>query len=275
VKIVPHLLGGQYAYSGLYDQYGHSPAAMLVAPFRDPLLFIHQLFGKERLKFLLWTLAPVGFLPLFGGAALFAALPGYLMLFLSGGGHRVNLGYHYGIEPGVGLFWASATALPWLAAWASRGVSRKRQARLAALVCFLALATFGRSEVARIRRDFPDEHARWLSAAVLPCVDPGVSLAASEALVPHLAMRPWASPLDLIHTENGLGGPSGEGVSCVIRDLSGSIGNVPMTAEDFASLEKELVQGGYHSVYSCRKLEVFSRETVTGVHCLRCDPGCV
>src|SRR5437879_2261008 len=65
VKVVPRFFGGDYAYMGLYQRFGDGMRDVLLAPFTQPAYFFSQLFNHERLNFLFWTLAPLGFLPLF------------------------------------------------------------------------------------------------------------------------------------------------------------------------------------------------------------------
>jgi uncharacterized membrane protein len=79
---------------------------LLLAPFTQPGYFFSQLVNAARLNFLFWTLAPLAFLPLANWRAALAALPAYLMLFLSEGDQRVRIVFHYGIEPASALFWA-------------------------------------------------------------------------------------------------------------------------------------------------------------------------
>jgi hypothetical protein len=99
VKVVPALFGEEYGYMDLYGRFGGGFGDVLLAPFAQPAYFFSQLINVERLNFLFWTLAPLGFLPLFDWRAALAALPPYLMLFLSEGDQRVRIIFHYGIEP--------------------------------------------------------------------------------------------------------------------------------------------------------------------------------
>src|SRR6267143_1379665 len=85
VKVVPRFFSGDYAYMGLYQRFGDGIGDVLLAPFTQPVYFFSQLFNQERLNFLFWTLAPLGFLPLFHWRGAVAALPPYLMLFLTEG----------------------------------------------------------------------------------------------------------------------------------------------------------------------------------------------
>jgi uncharacterized membrane protein len=262
VKIVPRFFGVEYAYQDMYSQYGGGVGNILIAPFLKPDLFIEQIFGPQRPKFLFWTLAPLGFLPLLNPRAFFAAIPGYLMLFLSVGEHRVNLDYHYAIEPAVGLFWALPGGCVAFVQWSQRFAPERKSMALFALL-FLMAATSGRGELTRMRRNIAYPHTDWIVSKFIPCVEPALSLSASEVLVPHLASRHWVHALDSIVDDIP------KPVACVIEDRS--IGNFPMMAGDYEQLGKSLKALGYHSAYSCGELHVFAQP---GAECLRCHPEC-
>src|SRR5207245_11687136 len=108
-----------------------------------------------------------------------AALRAHLLQFLSEGDQRVGIVFHYGIEPGAALFWALPVGLAACAqrfGWKHGG----------AWMLFWAVAAFGASGVIH-----PSAYARRLAADVLPCLNQEVPMAASDALVPHLATRAW------------------------------------------------------------------------------------
>lgn len=256
-RVVPKFWASEYAYAGFYQKFGSGIVDILLSPILKPEIFFPQIFGPARLKFLFWTLAGVGFLPLLNWRVFAAALPGYLMLFLSDGDHRVNLIYHYVIEPGVGLFWALPGAVLILQNW------RLKQAGITLWILFWVLGASGRSEIQRLRSHWISERSRWLSQEVLPCIDPILSMAASDALVPHLSSRPW------IHSLTSLSMPSGKSVDCVIEDLA--LSNWPMDSTQLSSLEAKLPGLGYREVYECGSLQVFEQ----GKTCLRCNPRCV
>lgn len=262
LKVVPRLLGSSYAYAGQYSQYGSGWSEILTFPFREPALLVRQLLGPARLKYLFWTLAPLAFLPLLHPRALVAALPGYAMLFLTQGDHRVSISWHYVIEAAVGLFWAAAGALR---ADCRRGSWGRllSSARLGWFVLFWALGTHGRSDLFTIRYHERGPHARWLGSEFLPAVDPEVTLAVTETLVPHLSLRHW------VHHLPHIGLPGRANVDCLIEDLG-----LPdyMMAE---SMRVELHQvripaAGYREVYSCGTLRVWS----LSAKCLRWVPRC-
>ena len=157
MKVVPRYFGGDYAYLGLYQRFGGGISDLLLAPFTQPAYFLSQLFNYERLNFLFWTLAPLGFLPLFHWRAALAALPPYLMLFLSDGDQRVRIIFHYGIEPGSALFWALPLGLAAFAGrfgWKAAGL----------WMLFWSLAGLGPTELARARRYLPTAELTQLAA---------------------------------------------------------------------------------------------------------------
>jgi hypothetical protein len=177
------------------------------------------------------------------------------MLFLSQGDQRVGLHFHYGIEPSVGLFWALPVAL--------LALEKKRVGRwLMVWVAFWVLAASGRSEMYRIRNHLGTSHSRWLAREVIPRVDPAVSLAASDSLVPHLATRPWIHNLSNIRTQDG------KNVACILVDTG--VDNWPLSSEQLSGLEGFLRGLGYRQRWACRSVRVFERD----VPCLSCLPGC-
>jgi len=253
VKLVPRIFGGGYAYLGLYERFGGGVSDVMLAPFTQPAYFLSQLIDRERLNFLFWTLAPLGFLPLFAWRAALAALPPYLMLFLSEGDQRVRIVFHYGIEPGAALFWALPLGL---AAFAQRFGWK----HAGAWMLFWAVAAFGASGLIH-----PSAYARRLAADVLPCLNQEVPTAASDALVPHLATRAWISYPE--HLEQR---PGGEPVGCVVTDLSVGT-NWPLGRTGVARVLEGLPERGYHEAWRCRTFSVYELGT-SG--CLRCSPKC-
>jgi uncharacterized membrane protein len=258
VKVVPRMFGGDYAYMSVYQRFGGGIGDLLLAPFTQPGYFFSQVLDAERLNFLLWTLAPVAFLPLFHWRAALAALPPYLMLLLTEGDLRVSLGFHYGIEPGTALFWA----LPFgLAAFARRfGWER---AAIWTLVWGVA-GFVGTSEIARMNSYGRFPHAAWIGSEVMPCLSPQAAIAASGSLVPHLSTRFWAAYPDQLRQQ-----PSGEPVRCVVTDLK--LDNWPVGRQGVMRVLESLPAQGYREVWRCRDFSVYELET-SG--CLRCVPKC-
>lgn len=261
LKIVPHLLGGGYAYAGLYSQYGSSVSEILHSPFTRPELFFSQLFGPARLKFLFFTLAPLGFLPLLNWRVWPALLPGYLMLFLSAGDQRVSIIHHYVIEPGVGLFWALPGAIVMVVTrWTMiQNVIGTLARTLPIWVLFWSTAMAGRSEMTRIRRSFPDDYRRFLASEVLPCIAPGVPLMASDALVPHLATRPWIQGLDQKFSQQ-------PPIQCALYDST--LSNWPLSPTE----ARNRVPASLSPSWSCQSFTIFSSGSIES--CLRCLPRC-
>jgi len=257
VKVVPRLFGSDYAYMDHYGRFGDGMIDLLLAPFTQPAYFFSQLINAERLNFLFWTLAPLGFLPLFHWRAAVAVLPPYLMLLLSEGDQRVRIVFHYGIEPGTALFWA----LPFGLAVFARHFGWKRAG---AWMLIWALACHGSTEVARARGFFQYLHAGWLGAEVVPCLNPEASMAASDSLAPHLATRAWISYPDQLHEQ-----PSGEPVRCVVTDLS--VSNWPLRSEGTRRVLAELPGRGYRQAWKCHDLAIHE---LGGAECLRCLPKC-
>ena len=258
VKVVPRFFGGDYAYMGLYQRFGDGIGDVLLAPFTQPVYFFSQVFNHERLTFLFWTLAPLGFLPLFDWRAAIAALPPYLMLFLTEGDQRVRTVFHYGIEPGSALFWALPLGL---AAFARRFGWK----RAGIWMLFWGLACVGQNELMRARGYRASSHAQWLVAEVMPCLNSAAPMAASDVLIPHLATRSWISYPDALRQR-----PSGEPVRCVVTDLE--LGNNwPLWRSGVEGVLAGLPDQGYRESYRCRGFSVYE---LGASACLRCVPEC-
>jgi hypothetical protein len=259
VKVVPGMFGDDYAYMDLYERFGGGIGAVLLAPFTQPVYFFSQLFNPARLNFLLWTLAPLAFLPLLDWRAAVAVLPPYLMLFLAEGDQRVKIIFHYGIEPGTALFWALPFGLAFFArrfGWRPAGI----------WMLFCALAFLGPSELSRARGYQRTPHVEWLRSEVLPCLDKETPMAASDVLVAHLATRRWISYPDLLEQK-----PSGDPVACVVTDLSMGMDNWPIGKPGTEKILAGLPARGYREAYRCGAFSVHERAS-SG--CLRCTPRC-
>jgi uncharacterized membrane protein len=259
LKVVPGMFGGEYAYMEQYERFGGGIGSVLLAPFVQPAYFFSELFNPPRLNFLLWTLAPLAFLPLFDWRAAVAAAPPYLMLFLAEGDQRVKIIFHYGIEPGTALFWALPFGLATFArkfGWRNAGI----------WMLLWALAFLGPTELTRARNYEITPHKVWLKDEALPCLDRDIPIAASDVLVAHLATRRWISDPDLLEVE-----PSGDPVACVVTDLSKEMDNWPLGIGGTEQLRKSLPERGYREAYRCGEFVVYER---AGASCLRCTPKC-
>lgn len=257
LKVVPGWVGAPgYAYAGLYSQYGSGALEILLSPFLKTQLVLQQLFGPSRWVFLFWTLAPLGFLPILNWRAIPAFLPAYLMLFLSAGEHRVDVHWHYGIEPAVGLFFA----LPAVLVEFSQGSLRKW---LPWFVAFAVLATYTKSDIYKGIRYEPNAHMQWLSAQFLSALDPSLPLAATESLVSHLSTRHWVERLDYLLEATS------EQPLCAVYDES--LSNWPMQISELEKVLRMLSSPPWLLDYQCGVVRVWSRD---GARCLRVSPFC-
>ena len=259
LKWVPRLVGGEHFH--LHEhlmQYGGTFWDLALAPFVRPSVFWGNLFGTSRLKFLFYTLAPLSFLPIFAWRNCLGSLPGYLLLFLTSGDHKVSIQYHYAIEPAVGLFWAMPSAI--LLA------KNTRWEKLAqpGVVLFFALAFFGKSELYRIRRSAPDEHQVWLRQQFIPCLSQS-SIAASSGFIPHVSARDWASEIgNILQTD-------GRPVSCVVIDYD--LNNLSMAGAPWNGFLNRLAEQKYTSVYNCGSTTLYEHFQALG-ECMKCRPNC-
>jgi hypothetical protein len=270
-NILPAYLEIPYAYAGVYGEFGTSFKDILLAPIQKPILFLEHIFQKDRLKFLWQTLAPLGLLPLLAPRVIVAAVPGLMMLFLGAGSQRVTTGFHYVIEPAIGFFWALPAGIAFLyavkkgrrypALQSLRPYLSGRQ--VAVYLLCAAVILYGRSEMHRVRWYSPSAHSKWVKTEVLPCLSEA-SLAASDALVPHLSDRHW------IHYLPTLEMPGNTMVSCVIQDQA--LSNWPMGVEEQKNLE-QVLQKNFDISYQCGTVKIYEQKN-TGSRCLKCAPAC-
>lgn len=293
LKVVPgwvNSLGGDetqesaYAYAGLYAQYGEGLLSLFLAPFLKPQVFWPQILNFARAKFLFFTLAPFAFLPLLHRAAWLALLPAYGMLFLSQGDHRVNIQYHYGIEPSVGLllfFPFGVLSFLQMAGRVGKRISNQRQSGVLTGIlsglAFLGLIAHQKSEVHRVRQWSLEPHLRFVQENVLTAIPKQRTLLASDALVPNLSLRPWVHPLGLGPTAwqvtwRDQPASAHTWVDCVLIERSAS--NWPLSPAEVDEVERRTIAAGYQLRYRCGSLSLYSSRQlsqVTGEFCL--DPS--
>ena len=110
----------------------------------------------------------------------------------------------------------------------------------------------------------PTSHQNWLRSELLPKLSEQTT-AASGALVPHLANRPW------IHHLPNYRMPSGQLVDCVVKD--DGVNNWPMTQGDYAKFESQMKDLGYEPKYRCESLVIYQNHAALG-QCLPTPPAC-
>jgi len=265
-QVVPKLAGaGAYAYDSHYADFGQGLTSLIFAPFSKTELFFSRVFGPARLTFMWATIAPLGFLPLVGWKPFISSYVCYLMLFLGVGDHRIAPIYHYAIEPAVGLFWGLVLGISVLISSQTLRLKWLTPKRLLLWLLFWSLVLFGRSEVFRIRYFSPTGHMKWLRAEVLPAVNEKVTVAASGALVAHLATRKWVHHLPKI--EN----PKIGMVDCVFYDSE--LNQWPLPSQEIPNFLDEINAKGYRQVYSCNSFKAFQNQRSQS-ECLMRSPVC-
>ncbi|MGZ3692746.1 MAG: DUF2079 domain-containing protein [Bdellovibrionota bacterium] len=256
-KVLPQSLGMPYGYGDVFAPFGSSLSALAMAPFLYPTEFFSRLFGWSRLNFLYKLLLPLGFLPLLAPISLLAALPGFCMLFLSLGDQRLSLGFHYAIEPSVGIFLALVAAMA-----SVRSVTLEH--RILLVLPWILLFTYGRSEPFQWRRFPLTPHQTWVKNEILPKIDPAATLAATNALVPHLATRHWSHYIPILTTEEQ------KLVDCVLWERT--LNNSPMSGADENNLNAELKEK-YFLEYSCGSFTLH-RLKERSLSCASALPAC-
>lgn len=258
---VPKYFGRDYIYGGVYKHLGGSLSGILLAPFRDPLGFLQALFGGDRIKIFLGSLAPAMFLPFLNWRAFLASLPGYMMILLTGGDQRISLGYHYSIEFSPGIFWALPGAVLALERW--RPEWSFANPRVLAVAAIFLFGSYGRSDMFYIRSYPTTEHQRWVKKEVFPCLSQD-SFAVPDRYTPHLSLRPWVHFVPILEKPEN----SGNYVSCVILDDA-----YPPGAKDQAAIDKQIAHVGYREIYRCRGLRILQSPR-ENPQCLQCVPNC-
>ncbi|MGQ0735140.1 MAG: DUF2079 domain-containing protein [Acidobacteriota bacterium] len=249
VRVLPGLVGESYPYTSLYTHYGPRALDLALAPFLKADQFWWQLGQTENLSYLFWTLAPLGFLPLLDWTAWLLSSIGYLALFLANTPYRVDIAFPYSNEVSIGLWWALARVLPrletvaprtirlWLAAW--------------------AIAASGGAEIRRVHHYVESGYTDWVRHELVPALHPTVTLAASDAFVPHVAARPWVRAL------HQLGSLPDDRIDCIMSDPS--VFNGGLTGEDIDTIGQRALATGYRLELACGSLRLYSRS----VSCLR------
>ncbi|NUM88359.1 MAG: DUF2079 domain-containing protein, partial [Bdellovibrionales bacterium] len=247
-RVVPTFFSADYHYTNAYAHFGGSTRDILLAPALQPGLFWKTALGPARLRFFLSTVAPLALVPLFAPRVFVAALPGYAIYFLTSGDHRVNIGYHYAIESGVGVWWALAPGIG-----VAERLLEQRARVLGLLLVICAAAGYGRSETHYIRFFSASPHHRWLKGGVFPRLHPEARLSATGTFVPHLTQRPWAHHLPVIDLPNR----PGEYVDCILWSQHPEVNNTPLNETNIPELLETMKSQGFQEVWSGDGLRVW------------------
>ncbi len=256
-QVVPQHFGRKYAYGDLYAPFGASLSSLLLAPIQYPSEFFDRLFSLSRIKFFFGTVLGFAGLPLLSPLAAFAALPGFLMLFLTNGDHRISLGFHYAIEPMVGLLFALPAAL-------DSAFAKKNSSWLLPAIMLGSVLSFGRSEAYFWREYQPTAHQAFVRDEVLPLIKREKMVSASYAFVPHLASRQWVHQIPILVNEFQVT------VDCVAWDRS--VNNTPMGTKEESDLAIMLKLHDYDREFSCGSFALYHKAGTTP--CLEKKPSC-
>jgi uncharacterized membrane protein len=184
--VIPAYRGGPYAHLGRYAHLGGSLTEIVTNALLHPMSTLGTLLTGRRGIYLAAMLAPLAFLPLWGGWDLVGVLPALVQNLLSG--DPVLYGFRAQYQSFV---------LPFLILAAIGGYARLARRRpgswpvavlVVAMVASLTLAsrTVNHLAVARFW-PAPDQRAAY---QVLGRVPPGAAVSAQDPYVPHLSLRP-------------------------------------------------------------------------------------
>ncbi len=250
-QLVPKIFGVGYAYQDCYKHFGPTLRDVLFAPFVQPIYFFHHIISGERIYIFKRFLFPLAYLPLLSHRVL-PAVPGFLMLFMSGAEQKVSFWYHYSIEPAVGLL----CALPF-------GINRLMRYFNPTLCIILLLAVSyadsGSNELMRREKHGHSKRAAWILNSIIPHVAKDIPISATDGWMPHLMDRHWINYFYEMHEYD---------VPCVIYDRFGVPGILPPGTLE--TLEPRLLSRGYHVEWDCYGITMYSR----GASCLTTTLSC-
>ncbi len=246
VKLIMPALGGGVLRFDRYANFGATPMEAIKTAVTNPFLVAQTVFTGEKFLYLLILLLPVAFLPFFSWRTLILLLPGLPENLLTNYTFQFSGLYHYDsiLIPAIfiGTIFGARNFLDWKPRW--------ERYLFWILVAVTAIGFFTRSPINF--KNFPlhyfqtsaQEDAYHKLVALVP---PGISVAATTNLVPHLSHREHAYAL----------GVEKMVVDMVIADLADTFGF--KNAEEMDQyLESYLKSGIYQSrLFGDRYLIIF------------------
>jgi uncharacterized membrane protein len=204
--LMPRFLGVRhYDHLNRYRHLGDSLGQVLLSIAVRPWRWIGIVITPAKLVYLVAMLAPLGFLPLLGGRALAAVVPGLAMNLLSVDPKLINYQSQYQAFVLPFLALAAVDGYARLTAWlGERRVFGRHRAVSALGVAFVLSVILTSRIVNDLGVNFwrlgPDQRSAYTLMARIP---PEASVAAYERLVPHLATRPnvWVPPRGLTEAD--------------------------------------------------------------------------
>lgn len=248
--VVPQLVGATYSYGHLYSHYGPAASNVVLAPITDAREFWRQLTQHEVFSYLVWTLGPLGFISALDWCAWVVSGPASLALFLVNTPYRINLDYQYSNEISIGVFWALSRTLPMLGEIPVR--------RLQIWVAAWAIAASGGSDILRLQHYSPTFHDDWVRHELTSAIGADTSVAASDALVPHLAARHSIGNLTMLKD------PDGSPVTCIVTDAG--VGDRWVASAELEALIRNALSQGYRQEFTCGAIRMLARD---GASCLQ------
>ncbi len=263
--IIPKIIGGEYRHFSAYDHIGGTLYDILLYPLTNPMGFFEQVFTMNRLKFLIWLLAPLSFIPLINWRGALVSLPPLLMLFLQNWDNRFRPEFYYGIEPCLGLFYAFPLAVLSIEKFMLKWKIKK--AVLAGLIIIGTVVFGSHSEIYRFSLYQTLQHHSWLKKHLVPSVNPSSTLSTTAHLAPSFSTRYWIKNIPDLKTQSGY-------VDCIIHDSA--LNNWPIKKlKDQKKFISNLSNLGYSLIYSCDSVRIFKKENIADNACLLYQPKCI
>ncbi len=195
VKLIMPALGGGVLRFDRYANFGATPVEAVKTAITSPALVARTVFTGEKMLYLLILFLPVAFLPLFSWRTLILLLPGLPENLLTNYAFQFSGLYHYDsiLIPAIfiGTVFGARNLLAWRPRW--------ERYFFWGLVVAIAIGFLTRSPINF--RNFPLHYFRTSAQEdayrkLVALVPPGISVAATTNLVPHLSHREHAYALN-------------------------------------------------------------------------------
>ena len=235
VKILMPALGGGVLRFDRYANFGATPTEAITTAITNPILVAQTIFTGEKLLYLLILLLPVVFLPLFSWRTLILLLPGLPENLLTNYTFQFSGLYHYDsiLIPAIfiGAIFGARNFLDWKPRW--------ERYLFWILITATAISFLARSPINF--KNFPLHYFRTSAQEtayrkLVALAPPGISVAATTNLVPHLSHREHAYAL----------GVEKMAVDMVIADLADTFGF--KSAEEMNQYLESYTQSGFYQV---------------------------
>ncbi|OGY67989.1 MAG: hypothetical protein A3H63_00570 [Candidatus Harrisonbacteria bacterium RIFCSPLOWO2_02_FULL_45_10c] len=195
IKIVMPAFGGGLLRLDRYSHFGNTFPEIITTIITQPLFDLKTIFTAEKIRYAVWLLLPVSFLPFFSWRTLILLIPGLAENLLTNFPAQFSGFYQYDATLIAGIFIGATLGLKNIVdkKWMAKKIA------LAALIAAIFIGYIMRSPVNPVF--FPTNlfktNPQWDALrAVLRSIPSSASVSANTNLVPHLANREHIYTLD-------------------------------------------------------------------------------